>query len=88
MHNGNVIPDQRGLLRGVVGLRRRDERLRLHRRAENSEIFLSAPAPGTQATPLRYRRRPPGPPEVRHALATIDHAVADYVTYAHLGAAA
>jgi predicted MarR family transcription regulator len=32
--------------------------------------------------------QPPTPPEVRRALATLDHAVADYVANARLGAAA
>jgi len=38
--------------------------------------------------PLLAAERPPGPLEVRRALATIDHAVADYIKGARLGTAA
>ena len=38
--------------------------------------------------PLLDADKPPAPPEVRHALATLDRAVADYVQAARLGVAA
>jgi len=38
--------------------------------------------------PLLEADRPPAPPEVRRALTTIDHAIADYITNARIGAAA
>jgi len=38
--------------------------------------------------PLLEADRPPAPPEIRRALTTIDHAIADYVTNARLGTAA
>src|SRR5215467_166192 len=50
--------------------------------------------PVTRRTNLQLFRRgtaashPPAPPELRSALATIDHAIADYVTAARLGKAA
>jgi predicted MarR family transcription regulator len=39
-------------------------------------------------TPLLAADHPPAPPALRHALRVVDHAVADYVTNARLGAAA
>jgi predicted MarR family transcription regulator len=38
--------------------------------------------------PLLAADRPPAPIEVRHALATLDRAISDYVTNARLGVAA
>ena len=38
--------------------------------------------------PLLAASHPPAPPELRSALATIDRAIADYVTAARLGKAA
>jgi hypothetical protein len=38
--------------------------------------------------PLLDADKPPAPPDVRRALAVLDHAVTDYVTNARLGRAA
>jgi hypothetical protein len=38
--------------------------------------------------PLLEADTPPAPPELRRALATIDHAITDYITNARLGLAA
>jgi predicted MarR family transcription regulator len=38
--------------------------------------------------PLLATDKPPAPPQLRTALATIDHAIADYVTTARLATAA
>ena len=43
---------------------------------------------GRMLRPLLAADGPPAPPELRQALRTIDHAIADYVTNARLGRAA
>jgi hypothetical protein len=39
-------------------------------------------------SPLLETDQPPAPPEIRHALVTIDHTIRDYITHARLGTAA